>query len=141
MIKIFPNNHIYFDNLKIIFYNCVIEEVIALANFAERMRSLRKEKGLKKTEVAKGIGLDRSTVTNYESGKRNNPTAETLQRIADYFDVSIDYLTGKSDIRDKLTATELIQVFRKLTDENKLQLIKYAKYLEKEQEDGECISD
>ena len=112
-----------------------------MANFAERMRSLRKEKSLKKTEVAKGTGLDRSTVTNYENGKRDNPTAETLQRIADYFDVSIDYLTGKSDIRDKLTATELIQVFRKLTDENKLQLIKYAKYLEKEQEDGECISD
>lgn len=68
-----------------------------MANFAERMRSLRKEKGLKKTEVAKGTGLDRSTVTNYESGKRDNPTAETLQRIADYFDVSIDYLTGKTD--------------------------------------------
>jgi len=99
-----------------------------LANFAERMRSLSKEKGLKKTEVAKGIGLDRSTVTNYESGKRNNPTAETLQRIADYFDVSIDYLTGKSDIRDKLTATELIQVFRKLTDENKLQSYNFVEH-------------
>jgi len=51
--KIFPNNHIYFDNKKIIFYNCVIEEVIALANFAERMRSLRKEKGLKKMDIIK----------------------------------------------------------------------------------------
>lgn len=113
-----------------------------LAIFAERMRSLRDEKGLKKVEVAKGVGLDRSTITNYENGTRNNPTIEVLQRIAEFFDVSIDYLTGKSDIKDKLTATELVEIFRNLNDENKLQALKYVKFLEREQNgNGKRISD
>lgn len=111
-----------------------------MASFSERMTELRIEKGLNKAEVARGTGLSRSAITSYENGSRNNPTNDILKRLAEFFDVSLDYLTGQSNIKDKLTATELIEIFRSLNDENKLQLIKYAKYLEKEQEDGQHIS-
>ena len=63
-----------------------------MANFAERMRHYVKKR-LEENGSGKRTDLDRSTVTNYESGKRDNPTAETLQRIADYL-MGIDYLTG-----------------------------------------------
>jgi transcriptional regulator with XRE-family HTH domain len=113
-----------------------------MATFKERMFELRIEKGLKKTDVAAGTGLDRSTITKYESGERDNPTREILKRIAEYFGVSMDYLSGNSDIRDRdVSSKTLSEIFGMLSDEGKIQLVKYAKYLQKEQEDGEHISD
>jgi transcriptional regulator with XRE-family HTH domain len=111
-----------------------------MASFSERMTELRLEKGLSKAEVARGTKMSRSAITSYENGSRNNPTNDILKKLSEFFDVSLDYLTGQSDIRDKLTATELIEIFRRLNDKSKLELIKYAKYLEKEQSNGEHIS-
>jgi len=112
-----------------------------MATFAERMIELRKERNLKKAKAAREMGLSRSTITLYENGERTNPTSDILQKIADYYNVSIDYLTGKSNIRERLTANELVEIFRQLKDENKLQLLKYARYILKEQEEnGERIS-
>lgn len=52
--------------------------------------------------IAKEIGLPSSSVTNWKQGK--TPRAETIKKIADYFNVSVDYLTGNSDIKEKPTA-------------------------------------
>lgn len=111
-----------------------------MASFSDRMTELRLEKGLNKAEVARGTKMSRSAITSYENGTRDNPTNDILKKLAEFFDVSLDYLTGQSDIRDKLTATELVEIFRRLNDESKLELIKYAKYLEKEQSNGEHVS-
>ena len=111
-----------------------------MSTFAQRMIELRVEKGLKKTDVAKGTKLSRSAITMYEKGIRDNPTLPILKRIANFFDVSLDYLTGNSNIRDKdISNKTLTDIFSSLDDNHKIELVKHAKRLLREQEDGECI--
>lgn len=64
------------------------------------MRSLRTSKGLSQMDFAKQIKLSKSSVNMYERNERE-PGLETLERIADYFNVDLDYLLGKSDYPNK----------------------------------------
>lgn len=64
--------------------------------FGKRLAQLRKEKGISQYEFADRIGFSRGQVANYEQGKRE-PDYETLQKIADFFNVSTDYLLGRID--------------------------------------------
>lgn len=59
-----------------------------------RLKELRKEKGLTLDEIQSELGINRGTYNNYESGK-TEPKPETWQALADYFNVSIPYLQGK----------------------------------------------
>lgn len=65
-------------------------------NFQTRLRELRKNKKVNQTTLGKEIGVTLKQVQRYESGE-NEPTLSILRKLSDYFDVSIDYLTGKSD--------------------------------------------
>ena len=56
---------------------------------------LMEEKGLTPYRVAKETGITQATLSRWKTGKVN-PSLETLQVLADYFHVSIDYLTGKT---------------------------------------------
>ncbi|MGN8232315.1 helix-turn-helix domain-containing protein [Priestia flexa] len=67
--------------------------------FGKRLATLRKEKGISQYEFADRIGFSRGQVANYEQGKRE-PDYETLQKIADFFNVSTDYLLGRTDNPD-----------------------------------------
>lgn len=64
--------------------------------FGKRLRDLRVHRGLSQEELGKILSLDKSTISLYESGKRE-PAQDTLQQIADYFKVSLDYLMGRTD--------------------------------------------
>ena len=70
-------------------------------NFSSRIAQLRKEADLKQDELAKAINVSQDTISMMERGKRL-ASMEVLVAIADYFNVSIDWLTGRSDIREKL---------------------------------------
>lgn len=70
-----------------------------MASFGERLRELRKEKGLLQRELAERLNLSRVAITQYENGNRV-PDQEIINKIADYFGVSLDYLMGKTDIRN-----------------------------------------
>ena len=61
-----------------------------------RLRELRMEKGLTMKQVGASMGLAESTISLYETGKRQ-PDYETLGRFADYFGVSVDYLLGREE--------------------------------------------
>jgi len=63
--------------------------------FADRLRSLRKEKKLTQAKLAEKIGVSKVTISEYESGDKT-PKVSVLQNIADYFEVSTDYLLGRS---------------------------------------------
>lgn len=64
-----------------------------------KLKELRTEKNLLQSDIAKIINKSERTVGFYETGERDMNT-ETLSILANYFDVSIDYLLGKSDIRN-----------------------------------------
>lgn len=71
-----------------------------MAKFSERLRQLRTARDLSQMEFSKQIGISKSSVNMYERGERE-PGLETLEQIADYFNVDMDYLLGKSDIVSK----------------------------------------
>ncbi|WP_083509150.1 helix-turn-helix domain-containing protein [Planococcus rifietoensis] len=63
---------------------------------SQRMKSLRSKKKLTQSELAKILGVARTTYAMYEQGQRE-PDYETLQKIADYFEVTVDYLLGREE--------------------------------------------
>ncbi|MGN1221744.1 MAG: helix-turn-helix domain-containing protein [Christensenellales bacterium] len=66
--------------------------------FADRFRELRQETGLAQDKLALELKIGKSTVSYYET-ERSEPTISVLNKIADYFDVSTDYLLGRTDFR------------------------------------------
>ena len=64
--------------------------------FSERLKALRASKGIKQSDLADLIGVRNTTVSMMEGGQRA-PSAEVMYSLADYFDVSLDYLVGRSD--------------------------------------------
>lgn len=69
-----------------------------MASFSERLKELRIENRLTQEELATKFFLNKSSVSRYERGQQV-PELELLQKIANFFLVSIDYLLGKSDTR------------------------------------------
>ena len=67
--------------------------------FAERIKKLRIERGLTQEAVGEIIGVKRYAVYSYEKG-RACPEMKSLVALADYFDVSMDYLAGRTDKRE-----------------------------------------
>ena len=65
-------------------------------DFTARLKSLRGQRGLRQKDVAEALGLTQRAIGNYESGIRT-PDLVTLLRLANFFDVSLDYLTGRID--------------------------------------------
>ena len=65
----------------------------------QQLRILRKNKGLSMKELGAAVGLAESTISLYETGKRQ-PDNDTMLRLADFFGVSIDYLLGRNGIKN-----------------------------------------
>lgn len=64
-----------------------------------RIKLLREELGLKQEELAKALSVSPSAIGMYERNLRE-PNNELTLKIADYFNVTVDYLLGKSEIRN-----------------------------------------
>lgn len=62
----------------------------------DRLRQLRKEKGLTQKEVATALNINMMTYAHYELGDRE-PSISMLKLLCDFFDVSADYLIGRCD--------------------------------------------
>lgn len=69
--------------------------------FSKRLVSLRKEKKLTQYDLAELLGFSRGQIGNYEQGTRE-PDQNTLLKISDFFNVSVDYLLGKTDVKNYL---------------------------------------
>mgnify|MGYP000990056286 CR=1 FL=1 len=69
--------------------------------FADRLKNLRTERNLSMSTLATGIGLKSKGAINQFEKCLNLPSVDTLISIADYFDVSLDYLVGRSDDRNR----------------------------------------
>lgn len=62
--------------------------------YFQKIRDLREDSDRKQVELATYLSVDQSTYSDYESGKINVPI-EQLIKIADFYDVSLDYLVGR----------------------------------------------
>jgi len=67
-----------------------------MPTFGERLKQLRMKKNVTQKELADHLGIATNAYQNYEYNKRDM-NIKSLTALADYFDVSIDYLTGRSD--------------------------------------------
>lgn len=65
-----------------------------MGTFGQRLRELRNQRGISQNELSKHIGVSKSSVNMYERGERE-PGFETLEAIADFFNVNMDYLLGR----------------------------------------------
>lgn len=69
-----------------------------------RLQQLRRDAGMNMKEAAQALGMPYTTYVNYEKGTRE-PSSEVLIKIATYYRTSIDFIVGKTDIRDKETSS------------------------------------
>jgi transcriptional regulator with XRE-family HTH domain len=63
-----------------------------------RIKELRLERNMYQADLAKELGVSQNSLSYWESGKYE-PDSEMLGKIADYFDVSVDYLLGRTNYR------------------------------------------
>lgn len=114
--------------------------------FAKRLSELRRAAKLTQGELAKTLNISRSCLANYESCRRY-PSFGILQSVAEYFDVSVNYLVGKEDFdksREKVKRLEY-ELSRILTEKSnldisgvspaaKIALIEFYQYLSEKSE-------
>ncbi len=65
-----------------------------------RIRDLREDRDLNQTDVAKMLGMSQTGYSKYETGENDIPTT-ILIRLARFYDTSIDYLLGQTDVRKR----------------------------------------
>ena len=94
------------------------------------LKELRQQLNKTQEEIAKDLQLQKQTYQNYELGKRQ-PDIETLKKIADYFDVSLDFLCGRPRPYDLPSTTtkgqkEAINLILQLNEINTIKAISYC---------------
>lgn len=83
----------------------------------ERLRKLREDKKYQQKEVAEKLGMSHSRYSNYENGV-SKPDYDTLLKIADLYDVSVDFLLGRYKTLDKkeMEVKEALEFYNALKD-------------------------
>ena len=98
--------------------------------FSITLRQLRKENNISAEELAQKLNINKSTISRYETSK-TEPYLPIVIKIANYFNVSIDWLSGVTDIKNwqNSSKTEIISNFEELPDDKKKELLRYSNYL------------
>ena len=98
---------------------------LEMNNFA----NLRNQKKISQGEVAKLLNITQASYNRYEAGI-NEPNIEKLIKLADYYNVSIDYLVGRDTSNDigylNEQETQLVKIFRELKQNSQYKVIGYA---------------
>lgn len=81
--------------------------------FSNILRQLRSEKNISTYKLADILHVSRSSISNYETGIRT-PSYELLVEIANFFNVSIDYLLGRTS--DRRTADQILEEYSVICD-------------------------
>lgn len=111
--------------------------------FKFRLKELRAKHGITQEQLAAIIGVERSSIGKYEGKQSVVPSVEILNKIADYFDVSIDYLLGRTNELSKENAPAsydtsanipepilmLAEKFERLSPDRQRDILKILEYL------------
>ena len=96
------------------------------------LKQLRQNKGVLQKDVANYLGVDRTTYVKYERGD-SEPNHDILLKLADYFNVSIDYLLGRKEKPPENNSDSLsrkiIEVFNHLDDDKQKTALEYLEFL------------
>lgn len=102
--------------------------------FAERLKYLRKTRGITQAELGKYLGYTYNAISNYENSA-HQPDYFTLMKIAEYFDVSVDFLIGHDDCMERLDCIpeeiRLLQMYRNLGLEEKEAVFRLVEVMQK----------
>lgn len=90
--------------------------------YGDRIALLREKRGLTQEELSNKIGISRASLSHYETSRRE-PDYETINKIATFFKVSIDYLLGRTNLQHTILDNDVRDFVENLdlTDENILQ--------------------
>lgn len=108
-------------------------------SFTEQVRALLSLRGLSINKMLKDLSLGSGTFASWEKNNRI-PTGDVLIRFADYFDVTTDYLLGRTDEKNPSPGgaaplelspqdTDLLDLFHQLNEEGQEKILSYAKDL------------
>lgn len=108
-------------------------------SFAKILKELRMEKGITQDQLSEKTGLSHACIALLEVEKRS-PTAQTLNALADYFNVSTDYLLGRTDDSDDVMIRtnvneqpkdqkELNILYQSLAPVYRAQVLEYVRYM------------
>lgn len=93
-----------------------------MAEFKDRLKELRKSRDLSQAELAEKIGVSVGLIGMYENGQRN-PSKEKMEVIADFFNVSLDYITGKDQGSVYYFDPETAQMAETLKNDKNMRLL------------------
>lgn len=105
--------------------------------FSKRLKDLIKARDMKKMDVAQNVGISPGELTKYLSGERK-PGMEVMSNLATLFDVTTDYLTGKSEDNNKSPLEDCMEAFTRnrtaLTKDDKIKLVSILmRHIEKDE--------
>lgn len=95
---------------------------------SERIKLLREEQSLNQSQLAEKLDIAVSSISQYESGDRI-PSDDIKVRLANFFDVSLDYLMGLSEIRNPYVFFTLNTILKDLTQDEINEVIKYVMFI------------
>ena len=97
--------------------------------FGKKLKELLEERDTTQKEFAQILNVAPSTISSYVQNARE-PDVETLRRIADYFDVSLDYLlSDKQEGTDDYLEDELLRLFRSMSKPQKEMFVEQGKVI------------
>lgn len=114
--------------------------------FGEKIKDLRKEKNVTQKEMAQALSVTVSTLSHWECDYQE-PSFKDLAALAEYFDISTDYLLGVTEDDERpnftppapalpLDETELLKNYRALSYAGKARVAAYADLIREQEEDG-----
>ena len=104
-----------------------------IVTILDKILALIKEKGITQNAFLMDMGLDKSTISDWKRGS-NQSYKKHIERIADYFNVSVDYLLGRENMtfaetEEQKQAKSLLECFNELSGEDRAKVLEYAQML------------
>lgn len=111
-------------------FSLIIYYEVIDVTFSERLRQLRQEKKMTQSTLGQAVDISPRMISFYESGNHFPRDEVILKRLADLFEVSLDYLLGHSDLREESSLKKLCATYRGLPAEDRRTVMDFMEFLE-----------